>query len=287
MPDPGPILLGVIASALTAGVVLLAGRLLGAHRAPAPAPGSIEGLALSLGYAAGHPAAAGWPSLPPLEAADWLFWLALATAAGSLALAYLPRRAIWIPRALLAAAVPALVLWPLRGGADWLVPLAAAGIAAAAAAAWGMTLDRVALRRPGASLPLILTVAAATTAVALLRSGSLRLAQLAGALAASLGAVLVLSLGASPPRSLAGGGLLTAGTVFFGLWLAGWGYADLPAASAALLALSPIAAWALEEMGAVRRLGPRSSALVLLAAAAVPLAVALVLVWRATPPFTE
>jgi hypothetical protein len=281
MPDPGPLLLGIVVPFLVAGAVLLLGARLAAVRGKAFPAGSFEGLAVGLGYAAGHTIPAGAPALPPLDSTDWLFWLALAAAAVSLGAAFLPvaGRWLWIPRVALAAAVPHFVLKPLRGS-EGLGLLEAIGWPAAILA-WCAALDRLAVRRPGVSLPLVMVMVATASAAAFLISHSLILGQHAAELAAALAPVLLFAL-FSRPASLSGGGILAAGTVLGGLWLAGWAY-DLPAASAALLALAPLAAW-LAEVGPFRRLAPRSALFLRLAAVALLLAAAVAIAWRASPP---
>jgi hypothetical protein len=77
----------------------------------------------------------------------------------------------------------------------------------------------------------------AAGAQALAFGNSALLAQLAAALSAAAGALLLLR----PRLSLARGGVTAYTHVALPLWLCGWRLADLPLESAALLAIAPIA----------------------------------------------
>jgi hypothetical protein len=227
--------------------------------------------------------------LPPLDAKEWLLWLALAAGADGVLEGLFPHRrwSRWLARAALAAAVPWLLLRPLLSssggsllqGAAWIGGLGAAVLFLRA------SLTSLAGLRPGASVLLLLWAVAGATSGVLLVSGSASLAQLAGALAAALaaGAVLAWWLPASP---LARGGTAVPAAVLPGLWIYGHFYGETPAASAVLLCFSPVAAWA-GESRAVQRLGPRMAAMARLAAALLPLAAAVAVAWAASPSLDD
>ena len=243
------ILIGsVVAPAAVAGVaVALAWRPW--RRALEPVPGDWGGpVALWLGYGAGVAsllAAALWalgrhlrPHGPAIEIA---FRLVLAV---GLALSML-RPLIthrWGPGA---GAVRAIVAGVL-GGAVW------TGV------------EEAGRRRPGPAVPLALLVASAGLGGVLALSGSVLLGQLAGVLAAALGAVTVAAWW-RPSASVAGG----AGVVVLvhgGLTLAGLVYADVPPLAAALAMLAPLGALACLLPAAAGRRRTAAPALAALAA---------------------
>jgi hypothetical protein len=256
------------------------------RRAAAGTPSAWGGaLAVGGGYLAGHAALAGGPPVPPLERVDWLWCLAAAavlvcTVAGLVA----PRDWLrWGLRAPLGAAVLVLLLLPLlktwgRGETTaWL-----AGLGAAALVLWA-ALDAVVARGPGTGAPLLLVVLALGSSLVLLVSGSAVYGQLGLALTASLAGSLAAACWTPsllPPRGLA----TVVGVLLPGLWLLGYFYAEVPAASAALLAAALPAA-ALVQVRPVReRLRPWQAVLVGVLVLLVPVTVAVVTAFTASPP---
>ena len=200
-------------------------------------------LAVGGGYLAGQVALLGWPPVPPLERVDWLWYLAAAAVAVGTLEALLPSWdwLRWGLRAPLGGAVLLLLLLPLlktwgRGEmVAWLAGLGAAGLVFWAA------LDSLARRGPGTG-PLLLVVLALGSTLVLLWSGSALFAQLGLALTASLAGSLVVAWWA-PSLPPARGIATVVGVLLPGTWLLGYFYAEVPAASAVLLAAAlPVAA---------------------------------------------
>ncbi len=271
----GAIALPILISLLVTGAVLAASALAAGRRVHLLVP-----VALGAGYAAGH-AATGWPSFPPADAVDWMAWLSIGgAAAGALGSFGSP----WMGRvasAVVCAAAPVLVLRPLlSSGSEGLGAGLVAGLSALFVAGFA-GLETLAARAPGASLPLVLWIEAGGTSAALLVSGSLRLAQLAGALAAALVAAAAVSVW-RPTLSTARAGSLVI-PVLGGLLLAGRFYSELPTASAALLALAPLAAWRAAS-GTVGRPEPWRSLLVRGLIALLVVSAAAAVAWSASPP---
>lgn len=233
-------LLAVAVPALVAGAALAAAR------------GRRWGGALAAGaaFVAGGLLVAGVPAFPPPEASPALLWLALLAAAAGAVEGAVPRPVRWGLRALVAASVAVALLSFLVGTgrrfAAW--GEAAPWMAGSAAAifALGAALDAWAARHEtGPAAPLALGIVAAGGGGALFLSGSALLAQQTGALGAAAGAAFLVAL-ARPGWSGARGATAVAAALLPGLWLAGYFYSDLPAASALLLAAAPLAAWVSE-----------------------------------------
>lgn len=305
------LLLGVALPALVAAAAQILAFLLARRSARQDAaPSSLDlargaALGLAAGYAAADVALQGWPTLPPTDSTRWTLWAALAlgtlAAVEVLVAAFVAgpgksgrdgARFSWGTRArggfrgLVCAAMPALILRPLFGstwsageGMLWAVGLAVALLGLAASS------EALVLRRPGAALPLALWATSAGSSIALVLSGSLLQGQLAGAIAATLGATIVLEWWR--PESHAGRGLGHGATTLLGaLWIAGRFYSELPASCAGLLVLSLVAPWA-AELPPARRIEGRRAALLRLALALVPAALAALLAWHQSPPLDE
>ena len=159
-----------------------------------------------------------WPGLPPIEAWHWIAWLvpvaAVAGVADCLVRWPTPLRLLGV--ATLAAVCGRLLVfdaldhaWPWRG------------VTAAVIAVVAVSVNAAAERRPGAAVPLCLCVAAAGASVVLLGSANAKLAQLAGALAACMGVVVVLAWW-RPAASLSRGGTAVVSVLLPGLVLSGY-----------------------------------------------------------------
>lgn len=241
-------------------------------------------LAVGGGYLVGHTAVRGWPPWPPLERLDWLWYLTPAAVVLGLVetLAPLPVALRWVLRTLLWGTVLVLLLAPWRmtdpgptARAAWLLALGAGGLVF-----WG-TLAALAERGPGRGLPPLLVVLALGSALVLFWSGSLVLAQLAGALGACLAAATLAAWWTRAP--LARGGAAVAAVLFPALWLVGYFALDVPVASALLLPLAVPLAW-LAGLGVVRkRLRPWQVAVLEVVCVLVPVALAVLAAWRAAP----
>jgi hypothetical protein len=264
----------LLPAAVSAAVLLLTWR---PWRRDLPPEGTAwgVGLALAAGYLVGHVGVEGGrPPWPPREAVDRLWYLTFAAAALSLLdgwrrgpawLRRLPRAALWL------GAVWLLSLAALRQPGGEAVPTLL-GAAAAGLLFWA-ALAGLARRLPGPALPLALLPTAAGAAVLLYRCHTIRLAQLAGVVAAALLPLLA--------RSCVRPALMTATApvvlLLPGLWLTArlYAYTTPPATSLALLAAAALAAGVTCLPGVRRR--PAWQRNLLTAALAVLLAVVAVL----------
>jgi hypothetical protein len=244
-------------------------------------------IAVGAGYVAGHVLAAGWSPFPPRHATHWLFWFAvigiIAAAADTLVRPKgTVRLATW---AIICTTAGRLILqpkfsysWSAAEGWLWVFAI----VLGVVVSTW--CLDRVEHSPFGtATLFSITTVLCGGTCVALMLSGSLLLGQLACILTA-IAAVyfLVVIVGTAPVRS--SGAAAPLGLVCAGLWLSGFFYAELPAASAMLFAIAP--ALALLPVGKGSHSRWRGLAC-RVGFVAVPVVIAVVVALRLSPPFTE
>ena len=119
--------------------------------------------------------------------------------------------------------------WSLLEGVFWIAGLALGMLVLAS------FLDAAVRRDKSVSSLLILTIVACGTGVALMLSGSALLGQMAIVLIAALGAILVVTF--LFPKSIEGRAIVpVAVSILASLWLMGFFYAELPSASALLLA---------------------------------------------------
>ena len=244
-------------------------------------------VSLGLGYAAGHVGIHGWPPLAlQVSIKQGLFYVALL--ATILGLVEVSRgRASLLTRAIFSLAAPLYLLDFMRAHAwsELSVSLAwNAGLAVALFLGW-TGVDGLARRRAGPSLPAAWGLALAFFGGALQLSGSLTLAQLAGALAAPLGVATLLAF-ARPGEKLGSGGAGCVALLYAGLLWAGFFASNLEAASAGLLALAPLMPWLLELLpegsGAARR--PLVRALLAMLLVALPGALAVGVELATRPP---
>ena len=267
---------GVLVAVLLSGVFAIVGRLWRANN-------WADAVALAIGYAGGHAVTAGWPAFPPSEATQWLPYFALATMflavldvflrpAGSL------RALIWI---LCCAGLLRLLLkpkfqygWSLPEGILWIAGLAAGMLVL------GSSLD-AAVRRDSTSSSLVLTIVACGTGATLMLSGSMLLGLLAMVLAAALGAILVVAF--LFPKAVEGRGAVPVTVALLAsFWLSGYFYAELPPASALLLAAASFPALLLislsEKVPSWKDLLLRASLVI------VPVVISVLLAIHASPP---
>ncbi len=270
------ILPAVLVAGLISGVFAIAGRLWRANN-------WADAVALGVGYAGGHVATAGWPAFPPAEATQWLPYFALAAMfLGVLDVFLRPagllRALIWI---LCCMGFLRLLLnakfqygWSLPEGVLWIAGFAAGMLILAG------SLDAAVRRDTSISIPLILTIVAGGTGVALMLSGSLLLGELAIVLAAALGAILAVAF--LVPKAAEGRGIVpVAVALLASLWLSGCFYADLPSASALLLAAASLPALPLislsEKVPSLKDLLLRAGIVI------IPVAISVFLAFRASP----
>ncbi len=231
---------------LTAGTLVAGWRAL-RHRHGARDSRSWAGpLAIGTGFTGGYWALFARPELPPLDAIEWLLLLTpglvLLGLLDSLGRARLQVRVIST-----AASVPAsmlLLLWPLLKANDHdsrHVVLFA--MVSALLIAWIAAMNALANRVSAMQLSAILFCAAAPAALVLLLSGSQRLGQIGGVLAATQLAGWIVNY-AFGPAAVGRGVILVFGILFGGLLLSGYSYAELRLADALILLASPMVAWA-------------------------------------------
>ena len=275
------VLLGLLLPAVACGAALAAAWT--RREAPAGAGAWAAAAALALGYGVGQAGLLGWPSFPPVDATEWLPYFALASVIPGIALANprVPGGIGWVLRVATAGAVPWLLFrsllahtWSGLEGAAWLAALGAALLAL-----W-VGLEPLARRPGGPGVPLAWLVTAAGGSVALFLTRSALLGQLGGVLAASIGTLTVASW-LRPQRSLSGAVPVVA-VLLASLWSVGLLYSEMPASCALLLAIAPLTAW-ITRLPRVRLLGGWRAALVCAAAAAVPVALALMIAVRSAP----
>lgn len=239
-------------------------------------------IAIGFAYFAGHLFVAGWGSFPPTDTINWLPFFALVTAVlGALCGVLTIKASV---RVLIFALVSAVALrlllkpkfqygWSPGEGWAWVAFLGCAMVLLA------IILDALGRRSATAvEVPAFLLIICAGTFGALMLSGSMLLGQLASVLTAAVAGSLLFTVrkvalgrGIVPLFTLLGGALL----------LGGYFFAELPATSAVLLAFAPIPA--LIPTGASNRFkafGIRA------ALVSVPVAAALFLAFRSSPPLS-
>ena len=241
--------------------------------------GWLVAVALSAGYIVGYIGLEGLPPFPPREGVHWLCYLALI----GLILGTFRHFALWgrlVVQVALSILIPRLLLhstfkwtWGPVEGIIWWVYLAASLFIF-----FNIVQQSFTILPAGGSSPFVYFGLFGGTALILAVSGSLRLAQHSGVLVAifavSWSITLigqhadnrwrVLPIGASPVVAL----------LLAGIWMNGYFYEEVPAASAILLFLSLFLA-PIGRIAAVQRLGARRSTIVQITAIALPVAIAI------------
>jgi hypothetical protein len=241
-------------------------------------------IAIGAGYVAGHVFAVGWSPFPPRHATHWLFWFAvIGVVAAAADVLVRPKGTVrFVAWAIICTIACRLILQPKFSYA-WSAAEGWLRVFAIALAIVVLTfcLDLVD-RRPFGTMTLfsVTTVLCGGTSVALILSGSLLLGQLACILSA-IGAACFLVIIAVTAPFHPSGAAAPLSLVCAGLWLSGFFYAELPAASALLLELAP--ALALLPVGKPSHSQSRVLAY-RIAFVAVPVAIAVVLALHASPP---
>jgi len=244
--------------------------------------GALGPLALGVAYVVGHLLIAGWTSFPPADTTNWLPYFALAAAVLGVFCANLPLTA-WargVTFGLVSIGALRLLLnpkfqygWSPSEGWAWVAGLGSAIVLLA------IILDGLA-RRPGTAveMPLFLLIVSAGTSGAVMLSGSMLLGQFTMVLAAALFGSLVFTAGKVP----LGRGIVPVFSLLLGALLAsGYFFAELPLTSAVLLAFAPILPLIpTRKSNKLLALGIRA------ALVSIPVALALVLAYRSSPPLT-
>ena len=233
--------------------------------------------ALGVGYIVGYLGLERLPPFPPQLGTHWLFYLAII----GLIVAGFWHLAAWGPIAQVAICIiiPRLLLnstfkhtWGPIEGIIWWVCLAVAIFIF-----WLLMEQSFSALPSGASGPFVYFGLSGGTALILALSGSVRLAQHGGILVALFAAIWVITLVlqrnskrfvfppvASPVVTL----------LLIGIWMNGYFFAEVPAASAILLAISPLLGQ-VGQVEAIQELGGRRSTLVQIAAVALPVVIAI------------
>src|SRR5437588_3654662 len=191
-------------------------------------------ITIGAGYVAGHVLTASWPPFPPRSATHWLCWFAVIGIIAAVVDALVRpketvRLVLWI---IICTIVSRLILqpkfsyaWSATEGWLWVFAIAFGVVALTG------SLDLIERRPFGpATLFSVTIVVGAGTCMALMLSGSLLLGQLACILVAIAAACLVLVI-AMPALFYPSGAPVPLSLVCAGLWLSGFFYAELPAAS--------------------------------------------------------
>jgi hypothetical protein len=239
-------------------------------------------IAAGAGFLAGFAGILGLPGFPPHDSTQGLFYgIAVSSAAGA-GLVFATAMWAWLMRAVAAAAVlafaaraPIVNLWSIAESAFWLTAFVAGTLAA-----WG-AVEAHSRRAPGLSPAIQLFLIATAAAVVLVTSGSAKLGQLAGALAACAAGLGVYSL-----RRREIGPIRGALAVFVigaaALSLQGRFLAEAPTLSVVFLLLAALCGWASEFPPLRKRSGTIATASVLCATLTCSAAAILVSLWNAS-----
>ena len=236
-------------------------------------------VAISVGYIVGYIGLEGLPSFPPRLGVHWLCYLAVI---GLIAGCFW-HFSFWgrlIAQVALAVILPRLLLtptfkhtWGPFEGIIWWVCLAAAIFIF-----WHLVQQSFTTLISAASVPFVYCGLSGGTALILAVSGTLRLAQHGGILVALFAVSWIITLvlqrrssngylfppGASPVVAL----------LLAGIWMNGYFFEEVPTASAILLLISLLFVH-IGRIEAIQRLGVRRSALVQIAARALPVLIAI------------
>ncbi len=233
---------------------------------------------LGAGYIVGYLGLEGLPAFPPRLGTHWLCYFAIV----GLIVGRFWHLAGWGPTAQIAISIliPRLLLtttfkhtWGLIAGIIWWVCLAVVIFIV-----WYLVEQSFSVLPSGASGPFVYFGLFGGTALILALSGSLRLAQHCGILVALFAASWIITLvlqrnrksfvfprGVSPSVTL----------LLVGIWMNGYFFAEVPAVSAILLAISPALAL-VGRIQTIQRLGAVRSSLVQVGAIALPVVIAIV-----------
>jgi hypothetical protein len=233
------------------------------------------------------------PSVPPTQAIDWLWSFSLIGGAAGLATGF-KRVPVWagsivvglvsiiLAKLMFSALSPAYAPKPLH--ATLLSIAIGLGVASA-----HLSLDTLAMRVKGATIPICLWVALAGASVLVgLFYNAKSMAELCGALAAACGAGALLGLW-RPTITIARGAVLVVLLVFAGICLAAFLFGQQPNAWAIGLAFaSPHAAW-IGQAPRIRSLRPWQRALIRIACvgAIVGVAIAIDIPEQSDDPYAD
>jgi len=240
--------------------------------------GWLVAIALSTSYIVGYIGLEGLPPFPPQEGVHWLCYLAFIG---------LILGAFWqlsplgrlIVQGGVSIVAPRLLLnsmfkysWGQLEGIIWWVCLAGVIFVF-----WHIVQGSFTLLPSRGWCPFVYFGLSGGTALILAVSGSLRLAQHAGVLVALFAAIWIIALFLPPEDKVQMFPIGTSAVITLalaGIWLNGYFYEEVPAASAILLAMALFLA-PVGRIEAIQRLGARRSAFVQVAVIALPVLIAI------------
>lgn len=278
--------LGLFLPAVVSGGILLFARSFSskhdtgsAEKAETGFSGWLIAVAISVGYIVGYLGLEGLPSFPPHLGVHWLCYLAVIglIAGGFWHFSFWGRL---IAQVALAVILPRLLLtptfkhtWGQFEGIVWWVCLAAAIFIF-----WHLVQQSFTTLISAASVPFVYFGLSGGTALILAVSGTLRLAQHGGILVAlfamSWMMTLVLQRRSSNGALFPPGASPVVALLLAGIWMNGYFFEEVPTASAILLLISLLFVH-IGRIAAIQRLGVRRSALVQIAAIALPVLIAI------------
>ena len=236
-------------------------------------------VALGLGYFFGHFLITGWTPFPPTDTTNWLPYVGLAAVGLGVFWRAFPKAAFaGASLALLAVGALRLLLeakfrYGWTAGQGW-IGVIVLGIGVALL---GVILSAL-VRRSSAAIefPFVVLIVGAGSSGALMLSGSFLLGQFGAVLVGGICGALALGIRGSAEIE----GIVPVVSVLLGVLLvSGYFFADLPGLSALLLAAAPVLA--LIPTG---RLSGLSAAAFRIGLVSLPVATAVILAFRASPP---
>ncbi|RKU28196.1 hypothetical protein C6499_10370 [Candidatus Poribacteria bacterium] len=278
------LILGLLLPAVVGGGIFIFAKSLAwkkeSEQKKARLSGWLVAVALSAGYTVGYTGLEGLPPFPPREGVHWLCYLSIIGLISG-AFWHSSRWGRLIVQIALSIVIPRLLLnsafkytWGQFEGIIWWMCLAVAVFIF-----WHIVQESFTILPAGGSSPFVYFGLSGGTALVLAVSGSLRLAQHAGILVAIFAASWVITfvrqrsdnnkwqvfpLGASPVVAL----------LLLGIWMNGYFYEEVPAASAILLAIALFLA-PVGRIEKIQRLGARRSAIVQICVIALPVVIAI------------
>ncbi len=213
-----------------------------------------------------------WPSLPPQERWQWVFYAAIA--AMTIGLIATAIRAPFAWRVVFGVAVGFVVSATLHPVASVSQPALWRAIAGVYALALWFSLDWVSSKQPSASAPLAMCILFAGLSGVLVESRQARLALIDSGAAALLGPIVLLAL-IAPSANLMRGGNYVLAALLTMLLATGWFYTSDPSLflSYVLLAAAPFALW-VGEVPYLRVRKPRVIGVVQIAAVCIVVIIA-------------
>ena len=273
------LILSFLLPAVVGGGIFILAKSLASKRESEHKQGWLSGwlvaVALSVGYIVGYIGLEGLPPFPPREGVHWLCYLALI----GLILSVLWRFG-FSGQVLVSVVIPRLLLnsmfehtWGQVEGFIWWLCLVGVIFIF-----WHIVQESFTVLPSGGSSPFVYFGLSGGTALVLAFSGSLRLAQHAGVLVAIFAAIwiitLVLQHSENKWRVFPRGASSVVALVFAGIWMNGYFYEEVPAASAILLAMAlflvPVG-----RIEKIQKLSARRSTFVQIAIIALPVVIAI------------